>query len=132
MSHHVIEDDRLRWIFGWDQYNRSFFFTKHDKSLTDNENPVFQVGVHPLEIPHPDGLFALASMVGLDIPQPVKGQLQRDQELEQREYYVLFYPGEFINGFRTDSMAYAETLKDALAPVRPDQELQIRRVQQKA
>jgi hypothetical protein len=128
VSSHVIEDDEIRWILGWNQYNRSFFLSKHDKSLPSDKNPVFYVGTRPYEIATPNGLFTLALLTGLDIPHDMRGQLQRDEEDEQREYFVLHWPGEFVHGFRTDSMAQAEILRDELESIRSDDELQIRRV----
>src|SRR4051812_49046708 len=128
MSSHVIEDDTIRWIFGWNQYIRSFFLAKHDKSLPSEKNPLFHVGTRPYEIATPNGLFTIALLTGLNIPHSVRGQLQRDEADEEREYFVLHWPGEFVNGFRTDSMSQAETLNQELTGIRPDQELQIRRV----
>lgn len=128
MSSHVIEDHKVRWIFGWNQDYRSFFLTKHDKTLSDDENPIFRVGVHPYEIPTADDLFALAAMVRLNLPQTVRLELYREKEYDRSTHYVLHYDEEFVTGIKVDSLTHAELLKDALAPARPDQELQIRRV----
>jgi hypothetical protein len=127
VSQHVIEDGRVRWIFGWDQKYRSFFLTKLDKTLTNDENPVIQLGTRPREIPDAEGLFTLALMAGLDIPDGVRIQLYR-ANMQEISYFVLHYPDEFVLGFRTDNLAHAELLKEALSPARPDQELQIRRI----
>lgn len=127
MSTHVIENDKIRWIFGWNQKNRSFFLTKYDKS-EDKENPVFRVGIRPYEIPDADGLFALAWMAGLAIPDEFRVLLYQKKDYEETAYFVLHYPDEFVAGFETDSLAHAELLKEAFAPARPDQELQIRRI----
>jgi hypothetical protein len=123
-----MENDKLRWIFGWNPKDRSFFLTKHDKTLPDDENPVFQIGIRHHEIPTADDLFILAMMTGLDIPIDFRAQLYWDKEHEQSTYFVLHYPSELISGFQTDSLTHAELLKDALVRARPDEELQIRRV----
>lgn len=128
MSSHVIEDNEIRWIFGWNQRYRSFYLTKHDKTIGEDENPIFQIGIRPLEIPDEDGLFTLAYMVGLDIPYEYKVQLYQDKEHEKRTYFVLHYPKEFVAGFETYILAHAELLKDALERARPDEELQIRQI----
>jgi hypothetical protein len=127
MSQHIIENDKLRWIFGWDVDNRSFYLTKQDKSRSNGDD-VFRVGIRPREIAEADGLFDLASMVGLDIPIDTRLQLHRDKEYERSVSYVLHYPREFVHGFKTDSLTHAELLKDALAGARPDEELLIRRI----
>lgn len=128
MSNHVREDDVIRWVVGWNQKFLSFFLTKHDKSLEDSENPVVQLGSHLREIPDADGLFVLANMVGFDIPQDLRAQLYLDRDQESRERFVLYYPGEFVHGFRTEALGHAETLKDGMSRARPNEELQIRRV----
>lgn len=127
MSNHIIEDGKVRWIFGWDQKYRSFFLTKHDKTLGDEQNPVIRLGIRPREIPDADGLFTLALMAGLDIPHDYRIQLYRDKD-QEKSYFVLHYRDEFVGGFETDSLAHAELLKIALAQARPGQELQIRRI----
>lgn len=127
MSDHIIEDDNLRWIFGWNQNLRSFFLIKHDKTLGDEQNPVIRLGNLPRDISEADGLFTLALMAGLNIPNDLRFQLYRDKDHE-KERFVLHYPSEFVGGFETDSLAHAELLKEALSPARPSQELQIRRV----
>jgi hypothetical protein len=128
MSSHVIEDNELRWIFGWNQRYRSFYLTKHDKTLTEEDNPIFQIGIRPREIPDEEGLFTLATMVGFDIPYEYKVELYKDKEQEKRTYFVLHYPNAFVAGFETDILAHAELLKDALERARPDEELQIRQI----
>jgi hypothetical protein len=127
VSDHVIEDDKLRWIFGWNQSLRSFFLVKHDKTLGDDQNPVIRLGTLPREIAEADGLCCLALMAGLNIPRELLFQLYRDKDYE-KERFVLHYPDEFVGGFETDSLAQAELLKEALAPARPLQQLQIRRI----
>lgn len=127
MSDHIIENDKLRWIFGWNQNLRSFFLIKHDKTLGDEQNPVIRLGTLPRDISEAEGLFTLASMVGLSIPNELRFQLYRDKDHE-KERFVLYYPDEFVGGFETDSLAHAELLKKALTPARPNQELKIRRI----
>lgn len=127
MSDHVIEDDKLRWIFGWNQSLRSFFLVKHDKTLGDDQNPVIRLGTLPREISEADGLCSLALMAGLNISRELLFQLYRDKDYE-KERFVLHYPDEFVGGFETDSLAQAELLREALAPARPLQQLQIRRI----
>lgn len=127
MSDHVIENDRLRWVFGWNQNLRSFFLIKHDKALGDEQNPVIHLGTLPRDISEADGLLTLALMAGLSIPNDLRFQLYRDKDHE-KECFVLYYPDEFVGGFETDSLAHAELLKEALSPARPHEELQIRRI----
>ncbi len=131
MSNHVVEDNQFRWLFGWDQRYRSFFLIKRNKTLPDDENPVLQLGMNPREIPTADDLITLAHMAGLDIPQDNRIWLYRDdKDFEQDAYFVLHYPNELASGFRVDTLAQAEMLKEALERNRPNQELQIRRVMQ--
>lgn len=127
MSSHVIEGDTIRWVVGWDKKYGSFFLTKVDKSLSDDENPVIALGIRYREIPEADQLFILADMAGLTLPPELQLQLYQDKE-QEKEYFVLYYPGEFVQGFETDSLGHAETLKDSLARARPDQELEIRQL----
>jgi hypothetical protein len=127
VSDHVVEDDRVRWVFGWNQNLRSFFLVKHDKTLGDEQNPVIQLGTLPRDISEADGLVTLASMAGLGIPNEVLLQLYRDKDYE-KERFVVHYPSEFVSGFETDSLAHAELIRKALAPARPKQELKIRRI----
>lgn len=127
MSDHIIENDKLRWVFGWNQNLRSFFLIKHDKTLGDEQNPVIRLGVLPRDISEADGLFTLALIAGLNIPNDLRFQLYRDKD-QEKERFVLHYPDEFVSGFETDSLAHAELLKEALSPARPTQELQIRRI----
>lgn len=124
---HVIEDENLRWIFGWDQNLRSFFLIKHDKTLGDEQNPVIHLGKLPRDISEADALVSLASLAGLTISNEFRLQLYRDKDYE-KERFVLHYPNDFVGGFETDSLAHAELLKEALTPARPGQELQIRRI----
>lgn len=127
MKSHVIENDKVRWMIGWNQNRLSFFLLKYDKTV-DVDHPVIHLGLRPREVPDEEGLFALAKMAGLEIPQDVQVQLYQDRDYERHAYYVLHYPGEFVNGFRTDSLAHAEILKEGMAPARPNQELTIRRI----
>lgn len=127
MSDHIIENDRIRWVFGWNQNLRSFFLIKHDKSLGDEQNPVIRLGTLPRDISEADGLFTLALLAGLNIPNDLRFQLYRDKDHE-KERFVLHYPKEFVSGFETDSLAHAELLKAALANARPHEELMIRQI----
>lgn len=127
MSDHVIEDEKVRWIFGWDQNLRSFFLVKHDKTLGDEQNPVIRLGTVPRDISEADGLYTLAMLAGLSIPNDLRLQLFRDKDYET-ERFVLHYPEDFVGGFETDSLAHAELLKEALGSPRAGQELQIRRI----
>lgn len=131
MSSHVIENDKVRWLFGWNQGQRSFFITKIDKTLKDEENPVVALGRRPREIPTAEGLVTLALMMGLRLPHEVMLQLSKDHDMETNSYFVLFYPDEFVHGFETDSLGQAELLQEALVNARPGEELQIRRVQKR-
>ena len=125
MKSHVIETDKVRWTFGWNQNRLSFFLNKYDKTIGSE---VIHLGLRPREIPDEEGLFTLARMAGLVISGEMLAQLYQDRDYEMRAYFVLHYPGEFVHGFRTDSLAHAEILKEGLAPARPDQELEIRRI----
>jgi hypothetical protein len=127
MKTHVVENDQVRWMFGWNQNRLSFFLLKYDKTLEDDK-PVIHLGLRPREIPDEDGLYTLAGMAGLDISGEMLAQLYQDRDYERRAYFVLHYPGEFVRGFRTDSLAHAEILKEGLAPARPDKDLEIRRI----
>ena len=127
MKTHVVENDKVRWTFGWNQNRLSFFLNKYDKTI-DSDSPVIQLGLRPREIPDGEGLFTLARMAGLEIPEKMLVQVWEDREYERHAYFVLHYPGEFVHGFRTDSLAHAEILKEGLAAARPDQELIIRRI----
>ena len=128
MNNHVIEDDKLRWLFGWDQKNRSYFLTKYDKSLPEEVNPVFQWGTGTREIPDPDLLFVLAEMVGLYIPEAQRGPLYRYKDFEKASYFVVFPLGDFVRGFRMDYEAHAESLWAELQRHNPNQLFQIRKV----
>lgn len=127
MRSHVIENETIRWTFGWNQDRLSFFLEKYDKSVS-SDTPVFSLGQRPREVPDEQGLFILAKMAGLVIPEPYMVKLYQDKDYEKHAYFVLHYPGEFTHGFRTDSLAHAELLKEALAPARPDKDLDIRRI----
>lgn len=128
MSHHVIEDLKLRWVFGWDQKYRSFYIMKHVKELPENQNPVVNLGSRPREVPDADDLFRLASMIGLDIPYEFRLTLYRDKDHEQKDYFVLHFVSKFAAGFRTDSLAHAELLKEEIEKASPNEELQIRQI----
>jgi hypothetical protein len=127
VSDHVLEDDNIRWIFGWNQNLCSFFLVKHDKTLGDEQNPVIRLGNMPRDISDADGLYTLALLAGLTIPTDLRLQLFRDKDYE-KERFVLHYSEDFVGGFETDSLAHAELLKEALAPAHPGKELQIRRI----
>lgn len=127
MKSHVVENDKVRWMFGWNQNRLSFFLLKYDKTISD-DSLVIHLGLRPREIPTEEGLFVLARMAGLEIPKPMQVQLYQDRDYERHAYYVLHYPGEFVDGFRTDSLVHAELLKKEMAPARPNQELKIRRI----
>jgi hypothetical protein len=131
VSSHVIENDKVRWLFGWNQAQRSFFISKIDKTLKDEDNPVVQVGNRPREIPTAEGLVTLALMMGLRLPHEVMLQLGKDKDMETNSYFVLFYADEFVQGFETDSLGQAELLQEALVNARPGEELHIRRVQRR-
>jgi hypothetical protein len=127
MRGRVVETDTVRWTFGWNQDLLSFFLMKFDKSASV-EDPVIHLGVRPREIPDGDGLFILARMAGLEIPESLLVQLYQDKDHQRHAYFVLHYPGEFGYGFKTDSLRHAEILKEALAPARPGEELTIRQI----
>lgn len=127
MRARVVETDDVRWLFGWNQDLLSFFLTKIDKT-TEGEDPVMQLGLRPREIPDEQGLFILAKMAGLEIPEKMLVALFQDKDHQRHEVFVLCYPGELGSGFKTDSLTHAEILKDALQPAQPDRELSIRRL----
>lgn len=128
MSTHIVEDNEVRWVFGWDQTYRSFFLTKHDKTLSEEENVIFALGKRPREIASAEGLFVLSAMVGLDIPIDLRDQLYKDKDIEENTYFVLYYPQGFVYGFRTDSLGHAELLKETLVNAKPGKELRIRKI----
>lgn len=127
MRPRVIETDETRWMFGWDQDLLSFFLTKYDKT-SEGDDPVMQLGLRPREIPDEQGLFILAKMAGLVIPEQILVTLFQDKDHQRHAFFVLHYPGEFSSGFKTDSLVHAEILRDGLAPAQPDRKLEIRRI----
>src|SRR4051794_3122308 len=107
MKGYVVESDDVRWTFGWNQDLLSFFLMKFDKKIS-LEEPVVHLGSRPREVPDDQGLFILARMAGLDIPEAMLIKLFNDRNFERRATFILHYPGEIGRGFKTDSLAHAE------------------------
>lgn len=44
MSQHIVQDERYKFVFGWDQPLQSFYFQKHDPSQAEDEQIVVWLG----------------------------------------------------------------------------------------
>lgn len=73
MSHHIVEDDTHKWVYGWDQHLMSFYLQVHDKSLTkadedENPNPVIWLGASAdTQMYEVEDLVRAARRTGLNI-----------------------------------------------------------------
>lgn len=129
MSTHVVEDDVVRWVFGWDQSKRSYFLQKTVKA--QGLTPVFEWGMNPFEMPDPEGLILLAGMLGLSISADQRVVLFREKEFEKATFYVVHYKGDFVGGYPAHSLTHAESLQILLRQMDPDRDVLIRRVVKK-
>lgn len=82
MSQYILEDDKVRWVFGWDQPLMSFFLQKHDKAIEDpDDNPVVWIGATELtRMCEVDALVRAAKRHDLIIPYAMQVALFRDQD----------------------------------------------------
>lgn len=44
MSQHVVQDERFKFVFGWDQPLQSFFLQKHDPTRSEDDQIVVWLG----------------------------------------------------------------------------------------
>lgn len=119
----------MRWVFGWNQDNRTYFLQKTDK--TANPPVTYQWGTRPYEMPDPDGLIFLAKMFGLEISGEQKVILYRYKEFEKATYYVVHYEGDFVNGFPALNEQQANELTKILNEMYPDKKVLTRKVVKK-
>lgn len=87
MSQHIVEDEeqKLKWVFGWDQMLVSFYLQKHDmtKDEDDEENPRIvvwlgaDIGTRMYEV---EDLVKAARKHGLEIPYAKHVQLYGEKD----------------------------------------------------
>lgn len=81
MSQHVVEDDKVKWMFGWDQPLMSFYLQKHEKNLDSDENPVLWLGALPnTQMYEVSDLTIAAKKHGLKIPYRTQVVLYGDKD----------------------------------------------------
>lgn len=81
MSQHIVEDEKVKWVFGWDQPMLTFFLQKHDKTLGASDmNPVVWAGTRHGEIYEVDELVKVARNHGLRIDHRTRVLLYGDQD----------------------------------------------------
>jgi hypothetical protein len=44
MSQHIVQEERFKFVFGWDQPLMSFYFQKHDPSRDEDDQIVVWLG----------------------------------------------------------------------------------------
>ena len=44
MSQHIVQDERFKYVFGWDQPLQSFYLQKHDSAQAEDEQIVVWLG----------------------------------------------------------------------------------------
>jgi superfamily I DNA/RNA helicase len=83
LSQHIIEEDGVKWVFGWDHPLQTFFLQKHDLTLEDeDDNPVVWLGANGYK----DRMYEVSDLViaakkhGLKIPYATQVVLYRDKD----------------------------------------------------
>jgi hypothetical protein len=80
MSQHEINNERGRWVFGWDQPLQSFFLHKHVNDVPEDDNPVLWLGATLETSMHEvDDLVGIAEEHGLFIGPERCAALQGDK-----------------------------------------------------
>jgi hypothetical protein len=82
MSQHIIDEEHVKWVFGWDHPLCSFFLQMHDKTLDiPDGNPVVWLGATRKSVMYEvEELVLAAKLLGLHIPYEMEIVLYADKD----------------------------------------------------
>lgn len=81
MSQHIVESDRFKYVFGWDQPLQSFYLQQHDIQLEDpDNNPIIWLGPPTTRMYEVEDLVRQARPLGLDIPHETQVKLYGEKD----------------------------------------------------
>jgi hypothetical protein len=82
VSRHVVEEERFKYVFGWDQPLQSFFLQVHDSEIVDPDaNPVHWLGAdEATKMYEVEDLCRSARIHGLHIPYSTRVKLYGEKD----------------------------------------------------
>jgi hypothetical protein len=83
MSRHIVEREKKKYVFGWDQHLMSFFLQIHDLTLDeDDEDRIdYAIGATANTIVYEvDEFVKVARRYGLDIPYKTRVELYGEKD----------------------------------------------------
>ena len=81
MSQHIVQDERFKYVFGWDQPLQSFYLQKHDPTQAEDEEIVVWLGATAdTKMYEVEDLVHAAYKHGLKIDHSMRVQLYGEKD----------------------------------------------------
>ena len=80
LSRHKIWNEKKEWVFGWDQMLLSYFLQVHDKTLSEEENPIVWLGGADSCMYEVEELVRAAKIHGLEIDSDTQKHLYAEKD----------------------------------------------------
>ena len=81
MSQHIVQDERYKYVFGWDQPLQSFYLQKHDPSRAEDEQIIVWLGATAdTKMYEVEDLVRAAYKNGLKIDHPMRVALYGEKD----------------------------------------------------
>lgn len=81
MSQHIVQDERFKFVFGWDQPLQSFYLQKHDPTQSEDEQIVVWLGATAdTKMYEVEDLVRVAYRNGLRIDHPMRVKLYGEKD----------------------------------------------------
>jgi hypothetical protein len=81
MSQHIVQDERYKFVFGWDQPLQSFYLQKHDPSQAEDEQIIVWLGATAdTKMNEVEDLVHAAHKNGLKIEHPMRVKLYGEKD----------------------------------------------------
>lgn len=81
MSQHIVQDERYKFVFGWDQPLQSFYLQKHDPAQAEDEQIVVWLGATAdTKMYEVEDLVHAANKHGLLIEHPMRVTLYGEKD----------------------------------------------------
>jgi hypothetical protein len=80
VSQHIVETEKGKVVFGWDQPLMTFYFQVHDGDVSEDDNPVVWLGTKPQEIYEVEDLVRVAKRNGFYISHETRVKLYGEKD----------------------------------------------------
>lgn len=82
VSRHIVQEERFKYVFGWDQPLQSFYLQVHDSEIIDpDSNPVHWLGcTPPTQMYEVEDLCRSAEIHGLHISHEMRVTLNAEKD----------------------------------------------------